>query len=146
MLALRIMVPFKSISMLLFPILLHKSRRTVVTSLASVLFKSPGQVPKIMQLLGESYKPHVCCDTLEPMTKDPDFVHQGAFVTLGMVLIHQSEASSLSMWTRWLALALFCARVLLTVVGAEVTIDLRSRIGDHNASAIVAYSYYWSEW
>jgi len=90
-----------------------------VTSLAFVLFKNPSQVPKIVQLLSESYNPHVRCgatlalgiacagtglqdavEILEPMTKDPvDFVRQGALIALGMVLIQQSEASSPSMST-----------------------------------------------
>ncbi|KAI5122570.1 hypothetical protein M0805_004787 [Coniferiporia weirii] len=92
-------------------------RRAAVTSLAFVLFKNPGQVPRIVQLLSESYNPHVRCgatlalgiacagtglqdavEILEPMTKDPvDFVRQGALVALGMVLVQQSEASSPSM-------------------------------------------------
>lgn len=94
-------------------------RRAAVTSLAFVLFKNPSQVPKIVQLLSESYNPHVRCgatlalgiacagtglqdavEILEPMTKDPvDFVRQGALIALGMVLIQQSEASSPSMST-----------------------------------------------
>ncbi|KAH8091752.1 hypothetical protein DFH11DRAFT_1695055 [Phellopilus nigrolimitatus] len=36
-------------------------RRAAVTSLALVLFKNPGQVPRIVQLLSESYNPHVRC-------------------------------------------------------------------------------------
>ncbi|KAF8760836.1 26S proteasome regulatory complex, non-ATPase subcomplex, Rpn2 Psmd1 subunit [Rhizoctonia solani] len=37
-------------------------------------------------------------DLLQPMTKDPvDFVRQGAFISLGMILVQQSEASSPSL-------------------------------------------------
>lgn len=36
-------------------------RRAAVTSLAFLLFKNPGQVPRIVQLLSESYNPHVRC-------------------------------------------------------------------------------------
>jgi 26S proteasome regulatory subunit N2 len=36
-------------------------RRAAVTALAFVLFKNPGQVPRIVQLLSESYNPHVRC-------------------------------------------------------------------------------------
>ena len=36
-------------------------RRAAVTSLAFLLFKNPGQVPRIIQLLSESYNPHVRC-------------------------------------------------------------------------------------
>ncbi|CAK5280486.1 unnamed protein product, partial [Mycena citricolor] len=36
-------------------------RRAAVTSLAFLLFKNPVQVPRIVQLLSESYNPHVRC-------------------------------------------------------------------------------------
>ncbi|KAF5375084.1 hypothetical protein D9758_000379 [Tetrapyrgos nigripes] len=92
-------------------------RRAAVTSLAFLLFKNPSQVPRIVQLLSESYNPHVRCgatlalgiacagtglqdavEILEPMTKDSvDFVRQGALVALGMILLEQSEASSPSL-------------------------------------------------
>jgi 26S proteasome regulatory subunit N2 len=36
-------------------------RRGAITSLASLLSKNPGQVPRIVQLLSESYNPHVRC-------------------------------------------------------------------------------------
>ena len=36
-------------------------RRAAVTSLAFLLFKNPGQVPRVVQLLSESYNPHVRC-------------------------------------------------------------------------------------
>jgi len=92
-------------------------RRAAVTSLAFLLFKNPGQVPRIVQLLSESYNPHVRCgatlalgiacagtglqdavEILEPMTKDSvDFVRQGALIALGMILVQQSEAASTSM-------------------------------------------------
>jgi len=36
-------------------------RRAAVTSLAFLLFKNPDQVPRIVQLLSESYNPHVRC-------------------------------------------------------------------------------------
>ncbi|RYF03459.1 MAG: hypothetical protein EOO77_31030 [Oxalobacteraceae bacterium] len=74
-------------------------RRAAVTALGFVLFRNHTQVPRIVQLLAESYNPHVrhgatlalgisCAGTgleaavelLEPMTRDPvDFVRQGAF-------------------------------------------------------------------
>ncbi|KZS93102.1 26S proteasome regulatory complex non-ATPase subcomplex Rpn2/Psmd1 subunit [Sistotremastrum niveocremeum HHB9708] len=92
-------------------------RRAAVTSLAFLLYKNPSQVPRMVQLLSESYNPHVRCgatlalgiscagtgsqdavEILEPMTKDPvDFVRQGALTALGMVLVQQSEASSPSL-------------------------------------------------
>ncbi|KAI1793844.1 26S proteasome regulatory complex non-ATPase subcomplex Rpn2/Psmd1 subunit [Ganoderma leucocontextum] len=92
-------------------------RRAAVTSLAFLLFKNPAQVPRIVQLLSESYNPHVRCgatlalgiacagtglqdavDILEPMTRDSvDFVRQGALIALGMILVERSEASSPSL-------------------------------------------------
>ncbi|GAA5864300.1 hypothetical protein JCM3774_002744 [Rhodotorula dairenensis] len=88
-------------------------RRAAVTALGFILFRNPTQVPRIVQLLSESYNPHVrygsalalgisCAGTgleeaiklLEPLTKDPvDFVRQGACVSLAMILIEQNETS-----------------------------------------------------
>ena len=88
-----------------------------VMSFAFLLFKNPGQVPRIVQLPSEGYNPYVQCgatlvlgitcagiglqdavEILKPMTKDSvNFVHQGAFIALGMCLIQQSEASSASL-------------------------------------------------
>ncbi|KZO96227.1 putative RPN2-26S proteasome regulatory subunit [Calocera viscosa TUFC12733] len=89
-------------------------RRAAVTSLAFLLFKNPTQVPRVVQLLSESYNPHVrygatlalgisCAGTglqdavelLEPMTKDPvDFVRQGAMISLAMILVQRTAAHS----------------------------------------------------
>lgn len=86
-------------------------RRAAVTSLGFLLFRNPTQVPRIVQLLSESYNPHVrygstlalgiacagtgldeAIDLLEPMTKDPvDFVRQGACISLAMIFIQQNE-------------------------------------------------------
>jgi 26S proteasome regulatory subunit N2 len=80
-------------------------RRAAVTSLAFLLFKNPGQVPRIVQLLSESYNAHVRCSAtlalsiacagtglqdavqmLEPMTKGPvDSIGRGAFIALGII-------------------------------------------------------------
>ncbi|CAO3613493.1 unnamed protein product [Cunninghamella blakesleeana] len=86
-------------------------RRAAVTSLGFILLKNPKQVPRLVQLLTESYNPHVrygatlalgiscagtgyldALDLLEPMTKDPvDFVRQGALIAQSMILIQQTE-------------------------------------------------------
>ncbi|WFD29209.1 proteasome regulatory particle base subunit [Malassezia sp. CBS 17886] len=86
-------------------------RRAAVISLGFLLFRNPVHVPAIVQLLSESYNPHVrygaamalgiaCAGTgldaalnlLEPMTKDTvDFVRQGACMALAMVLIEQND-------------------------------------------------------
>ena len=156
-------------------------RRATVTSLAFVLFKTPSQVPRIVQLLSESYNPHVRCgatlalgiacagtglqeavEILEPMTKDSvDFVRQGAFVALGMVLVQQSEASSpsiaptRSLYSKIIAdkhedpMARFGAALgqgLVDAGGRNVTISLQSRAGSRNTSAIVGMVLFCQFW
>jgi 26S proteasome regulatory subunit N2 len=87
-------------------------RRVAVMSLGFVLFRKPGSVPRMVELLAESYNPHVrygatmalgiacagtgldeAIDLLEPMMKDSvDFVRQGALISLAMILVQQNEA------------------------------------------------------
>ncbi|KAI6827202.1 26S proteasome regulatory complex, non-ATPase subcomplex, Rpn2/Psmd1 subunit [Hortaea werneckii] len=87
-------------------------RRAAVMSLGFVLFRKPGSVPRMVELLSESYNPHVrygatmalgiacagtgldeAIDLLEPMTKDSvDFVRQGALIALAMIMVQQNEA------------------------------------------------------
>ncbi|KAF1345580.1 armadillo-type protein [Delphinella strobiligena] len=87
-------------------------RRAAVMSLGFVLFRKPGSVPRMVELLSESYNPHVrygatmalgiacagtgldeAIDLLEPMMKDSvDFVRQGALISLAMVMVQQNEA------------------------------------------------------
>ncbi|KZP16841.1 hypothetical protein FIBSPDRAFT_912172 [Athelia psychrophila] len=156
-------------------------RRAAVTSLAFLLFKNPSQVPRIVQLLSESYNPHVRCgatlalgiacagtglqdavDILEPMTKDSvDFVRQGAFVALGMVLVQQSDASSPSLaatralYTKVVSdkhedpMARFGAALgqgFIDAGGRNVTISLQSRAGSRNTSAIVGMVMFCQFW
>ncbi|CUA76623.1 26S proteasome regulatory subunit rpn2 [Schizosaccharomyces pombe 972h-] [Rhizoctonia solani] len=156
-------------------------RRAAVTALAFLLFKSPTQVPRIVQLLSESYNPHVRCgatlalglacagtglqdaiDLLQPMTKDPvDFVRQGAFVSLGMILVQQSEASSPSLSpTRALyhkiisdkhedPMARFGAALgqgFIDAGGRNCSISLQSRTGSGNMSAIVGMVLFCQFW
>lgn len=86
-------------------------RRIAVMSLGFILFRKPGSVPRMVELLAESYNPHVrygsamalgiscagtgldeAIDLLEPMMKDPtDFVRQGALIALSMIMIQQNE-------------------------------------------------------
>lgn len=156
-------------------------RRAAVTSLAFLLFKNPGQVPRIVQLLSESYNPHVRCgatlalgiacagtglqdavEILEPMTKDSvDFVRQGAFIALGMILVQQSEAASTSMasiralYTKIVSdkhedpMARFGAALgqgLIDAGGRNVTISLQSSAGSKNTSAIVGMVLFCQFW
>jgi 26S proteasome regulatory subunit N2 len=87
-------------------------RRIAVLSLGFILFRKHTSVPRMVELLAESYNPHVrygaamalgiscagtgldeAVDLLEPMLKDPtDFVRQGALISLAMVLVQQNEA------------------------------------------------------
>lgn len=87
-------------------------RRVAVMSLGFVLFRKPGSVPRMVELLAESYNPHVrygaamalgiacagtglaeATDLLEPMLKDStDFVRQGALISLAMILVEQNES------------------------------------------------------
>ena len=87
-------------------------RRAAVMSLGFVLFRKPGSVPRMVELLAESYNPHVrygatmalgiacagtgldeAIDLLEPMMKDSvDFVRQGALISLSMIMVQQNEA------------------------------------------------------
>lgn len=87
-------------------------RRVAVMSLGFVLFRKPGSVPRMVELLAESYNPHVrygatmalgiacagtglpeAVDLLEPMMKDStDFVRQGALISLAMIMVQQNEA------------------------------------------------------
>ncbi|KAK8196079.1 proteasome regulatory particle base subunit [Zalaria obscura] len=86
-------------------------RRAAVMSLGFVLFRKPGSVPRMVELLSESYNPHVrygatmalgiacagtgldeAVDLLEPMMKDSvDFVRQGALIALSMIMVQQNE-------------------------------------------------------
>ena len=94
-------------------------RRIAVMGLGFVLFRKPGSVPRMVELLSESYNPHVrygatmalgiacagtgleeAIDLLEPMMKDStDFVRQGTVIALSMIMVQQSEAMSLKVGT-----------------------------------------------
>ena len=87
-------------------------RRAALTGLGFVLFKQPHQCPPLVQLLMDSFNPHVrygaamalgiacagtalssAIDLLEPLTRDPvDFVRQGAMIALGLVLVEATAA------------------------------------------------------
>ena len=89
-------------------------RRMAVMSLGFILFRKPAAVPRIVELLSESYNPHVrygaamclglaaagtgleeAIDILEPMTKDSqDFVRQGAFLASALIMVQQNEAQN----------------------------------------------------
>merc|ERR1712165_647243 len=86
-------------------------RRAAVTVLGFLLFKQPDHCPGVVQLLSESYNPHVrygaamalgiaCAGTgnkealglIEPMKNDPtNYVRQGALIASAMILVQQTE-------------------------------------------------------
>ena len=86
-------------------------RRVAVMNLGFILFKNHEQVPRLVSLLAASFNPHVrygaclavgiaCAGTgssealnlLEPMMDDNvDYVRQGAFMSLALVLMQQAE-------------------------------------------------------
>ena len=128
-----------------------------------------------------SYNPHVRCgatlvlgitcvgtglqdavEILEPMTKDSvNFVCQGAFIALGMVLIQQSEASSASLasthalYTKVVSdkhedpMSRFGAALrqgFIDAGGHNVTISLQSHTDSKNTSAIVGMVMFCQFW
>ncbi|KAG9293368.1 hypothetical protein G9A89_007614 [Geosiphon pyriformis] len=156
-------------------------RRAAVTALGFLLFRTPKQVPRIVQLLSESYNPNVrygatlalgiscagtglseAIDLLEPMTKDPvDYVRQGAFISLAMILIQQNDTTNPKVSaTRKLyekiiadkhedAMAKFGAVLgqgIIDAGGRNVTISLQSRSGHSNMPAIVGMAVFTQFW
>lgn len=156
-------------------------RRTAVMSLGFVLFRKPSSVPRMVELLSESYNPHVrygatmalgiaCAGTglqeavelLEPMMKDTtDFVRQGAYIALAMIMIQQSEAMNPKTATvrKHLvkvigdrhedAMAKFGASVALGIIdagGRNCTIGLQTQTGNLNMTAIVGMAIFTQYW
>ena len=96
------------------------------------------------------------------MTKDSvDFVRQGAFIALGMILVEQSEASSPSLSTvrakyvKVIAdkhedpMARFGATIgqgFIDAGGRNVTISLQSRAGSTNTNAVVGIMLFCQFW
>lgn len=89
-------------------------RRAAVTCLGFLLFRRHEEVPKLVSLLSESFNPHVrygacmavgiacagtafkeAIDLLQPMLEDSvDYVRQGAYMAMALVLMQVSEARS----------------------------------------------------
>ncbi len=89
-------------------------RRASVMAIGFVLCRKYNQVPRVVQLLSESYNPYVrygatlalgiscagtglqdALDLLEPLVKDSvDFVKQGALIAYAMILIQHNDAMS----------------------------------------------------
>ncbi|KAF2790026.1 26S proteasome regulatory complex, non-ATPase subcomplex, Rpn2/Psmd1 subunit [Melanomma pulvis-pyrius CBS 109.77] len=156
-------------------------RRVAVMSLGFVLFRKPGSVPRMVELLAESYNPHVrygatmalgiacagtglheAIDLLEPMMKDStDFVRQGAFIALAMIMVQQNEAMNPKVATirKTLvkivgdrhedAMAKFGAAIALGIIdagGRNCTISLQTQTGNLNMTAIVGMAVFTQYW
>jgi len=101
-------------------------------------------------------------ELLEPMTKDPvDFVRQGAYISLAMILIQQSEAqqpkvaSIRELFTKVVAdkhedpMARFGASLAQGIIdagGRNMTLSLSTRAGTLNMNAIVGMTLFVQFW
>jgi 26S proteasome regulatory subunit N2 len=156
-------------------------RRVAVMSLGFVLFRKPGSVPRMVELLAESYNPHVrygatmalgiacagtglddAVDLLEPMMKDSvDFVRQGAFIALAMIMVQQNDAMNpkVSSLRKQLqkaigdrhedAMAKFGCALALGIIdagGRNCTIGLQTQTGNLNMAAIVGMAVFTQYW
>jgi len=105
--------------------------------------------------------PQDAIDLLEPMTKDPvDFVRQGAFISLSMILVQQSDAAPSLTSTRQLfskivadkhedAMSRFGAALgqgFIDAGGRNATISLQSRAGSRSMQAIVGMTLFTQFW
>ncbi|KAK4508622.1 hypothetical protein PRZ48_002361 [Zasmidium cellare] len=156
-------------------------RRAAVMGLGFVLFRKPGSVPRMVELLAESYNPHVrygatmalgiacagtgldeAIDLLEPMMKDSvDFVRQGAFISLAMIMVQQNDAMNpkVSSLRKQLqkavadrhedAMAKFGCALALGIIdagGRNCTIGLQTQTGNLNMAAIVGMAVFTQYW
>ncbi|EGP87662.1 unnamed protein product [Zymoseptoria tritici ST99CH_1A5] len=156
-------------------------RRCAVMSLGFVLFRKPGSVPRMVELLAESYNPHVrygatmalgiacagtgldeAIDLLEPMMKDSvDFVRQGAFISLAMIMVQQNDAMNpkVSSLRKQLqkavgdrhedAMAKFGCALALGIIdagGRNCTIGLQTQTGNLNMAGIVGMAVFMQYW
>ncbi|KAG1761027.1 hypothetical protein EV702DRAFT_1250788 [Suillus placidus] len=132
-------------------------RRAAVTSLASLLLKNPGQVPRIVQLLSESYNSHVRCGA----TLALGIACAGTGLQDAVEILEPFQASSPSMsstralYTKVVSdkhedpMARFGAAIgqrLIDAGGRNVTISLQSRAGSKNTNAIVGMAIFCQFW
>eukprot|EP00463_Aulacantha_scolymantha_P005945 TRINITY_DN741_c0_g1_i2.p1 TRINITY_DN741_c0_g1~~TRINITY_DN741_c0_g1_i2.p1 ORF type:complete len:472 (-),score=105.66 TRINITY_DN741_c0_g1_i2:2-1417(-) len=155
-------------------------RRAAVNALGFVLCKEPHQVPRIVSLLAESYNPHVrygaclavgtaCAGTglkeaiqlLKPLCKDDvDFVRQGAFIGMSMVLIQHNKKlepevenirdtfrETISAKTDTMAkLGAILGYGIIDAGGRNVTMSMVSPAGHKKMSAIVGMALFPQFW
>ena len=159
-------------------------RRAAVTCLGFVLANLPEQVPRVVALLAASYNPHVrygsalavgiacaagatekirreAMNVLEPLLKDRvDFVRQGAFIGMSMLLIQHNEKSEpkLALLRKSIADAMAIKSDTMTKLGAilaagivdaggrNVTISQLSASGHKKMAAIVGLALFPQFW
>eukprot|EP00002_Diphylleia_rotans_P010727 TRINITY_DN2128_c0_g1_i1.p1 TRINITY_DN2128_c0_g1~~TRINITY_DN2128_c0_g1_i1.p1 ORF type:complete len:924 (-),score=197.48 TRINITY_DN2128_c0_g1_i1:620-3391(-) len=156
-------------------------RRAAVIGIGFLLCSEPAQCPNIVSLLAESYNPHVrygaalalgiaCAGTankeaiviLEKLTSDStDFVRQGAFIALAMILLQSTEAQEPKVGTvRKLyekvlstkhedLMAKFGAILSCGIIdagGRNVTISLMTQSGHKNMSAVLGLTLFTQHW
>ncbi|KAI6162104.1 26S proteasome regulatory complex non-ATPase subcomplex Rpn2 Psmd1 subunit [Pisolithus thermaeus] len=140
-------------------------RRAAVISLAFLLFKSPGQVPRIVQLLSESYNPHVRCGAtlalgiacagtgmqdavqiLEPMTKDGVDFSESSSPSMASTRALYAKVISDKHEDPMARLGAALGQGLIDAGGRNVTISLQSRAGTRNTSAIVGMALFCQFW
>ena len=156
-------------------------RRAAVMCLGFVLSREPEQCPRIVSLLAESYNPHVrygatmavgiacagtglseAIDLLLPMASDKiDFVRQGAFIALAMVLVQRTTAQEPRVATvrklyeekiadpHELTMAKFgaiMAQGIIDAGGRNCTINLHSISGHKNLLSIVGLTVFTQYW
>ena len=159
-------------------------RRAAVTCLGFVLANMPEQVPRVVNLLAASYNPHVrygaalavgiacaggaterirkeALSVLEPLLKDRvDFVRQGAFIGLSMLLIQHNEKSEpkLALLRKSIGDAMNIKSDTMTKLGAilaagivdaggrNVSISLLSSSGHKKQAAIVGLALFPQFW
>ncbi|KNZ43788.1 hypothetical protein VP01_986g9 [Puccinia sorghi] len=138
-------------------------RRAAVTSLGFLLFRNPSQVPRVVQLLSESYNPNVrygaalalgiaCAGTgmeeaislLEPMTKDTvDYVLNPKASVVRKIfekIISDKHEDAMAKFGATLA------QGIIDAGGRNVTVSMRSKNGSNNMTAIVGMALFNQFW
>lgn len=156
-------------------------RRAAVTCLGFVLFRTPSQVPRLVSLLAESFNPHVrygacmavgiacagsadenAIELLQPMLEDAvDFVRQGAYLAMALVLMQQAEARTpvVKRFRERIASAItdkhqpvmfkmgaILAAGILDAGGRNVVVSLQSRAGFMRMSAVIGLATWLQYW
>ena len=153
-------------------------RRAAVMCLGYVMYDQPEQCPKLVTLLAESYNPQVrygsamavgiaCAGTGLPEAKDlldglltdaVDYVRQGAYLAMAMVMQQQPEAK-VGAFRKQVdqviadkhegsmgKMGAILAAGILDAGGRNVAINLRSRAGFHRDLSLVGLALFTQYW